>query len=75
MQDPFTIFQVALFPFLFLILVMGTIYPLLSAVNHFFHFWNNGERFLDIYLLTLFSISLISFIAFFFVVRGLEFCA
>ena len=75
MENNLTSLFVAGFPSLYLLFVPVTIYASLQTINHFFKFWDSDEKLLDILLVALFFMSLASFIAFFFVVRGLEFCA
>ena len=71
----FAIFVVGGSPLMYFFIVPGLVYASLKAINHFFKFWDNEEKLLDIHMVVLFTLSLASFIAFFFVVRGLEFCA
>ncbi len=75
MENNLINFLVAAFPSLYLLFVPGTVDSLLEVINHFCKVWDSDEKFLDVYLLVLFTVTLVSFIAFFFVVRGLEFCA
>ncbi len=74
-EGEFTTFVVAGSPLIYFLVVPGLVYALLRALNHFFKFLDSEEKLLDIHMVVLFTVSLISFIAFFFVVRGLEFCA
>ena len=74
-DDNLAILVVGASPLIYFFIVPGLVYALLRAINHFYKFWDSEEMLLDIHLVVLFTVSLISFIAFFFVVRGLEFCA
>ncbi len=73
-DDEFRTFAVAGFPLVYFIVVPGQTYTLVKVINHFFKFWDSDEKLLEIDLAVLYTVSLISFITFFIVVRVLDYC-
>lgn len=71
----FNVFLVAFSPFFMMVMVVILLPHLLKVINHFVPIWDSDEKFMDIYLVGIFTVLFVSFVAFFFVVINSTFCA